>query len=233
MREGTVFHNGCKMKTLSYDPDKIYSLEEFEEMNDSLRIDAIKINGEPVSHFDRDSEGHLIPMPQTPIVKEAAAGEIFRQLANWNIRSRQNGVPTMSQGGFKFGERIRAPDIAFTPSEIYRGLDDNQLYTFRGEHFSPTFVVEVEDLSLAEKLKDLTDKLKSTYFPAGVKLGWIVDPINRDIYVFKRDRDNVVRRRYHAWYDENGNPTVVDGHDVLPGFKLRLWKIDEAISQAR
>jgi hypothetical protein len=57
--------------------------------------------------------------------------------------------------------------------------------------------------------------------------------VNKDIYVFRRDRDNVVRRGKHDWYDDDGNPTVVDGHDVLPGFKLQLGEIDEAISQVR
>jgi hypothetical protein len=46
-----------------------------------------------------------------------------------------------------------------------------------------------------------------------------VDPVNKDNYVFRRDRDNVVRRRKHNWY---GNPTVVDGSDILPTFILLL-----------
>jgi len=165
-------------------------------------------------------------MPQTP-----AAGEIFGQLRSWNIQTRQNGVPTMSQGGFNFGGRIQAPDVSFTPSDIYRGLDNNQLDTFQGDPFCPTFVVEVEDLSVTRKLNELTDKFRTTYFPAGVKLGWLVDPINWNIYVFKRDRDDVVRRYYHAWFDDDGVSTVLDGRDVLPGFQLQLWKIAEAISQ--
>jgi len=172
-------------------------------------------------------------MPQTPILKEVAVGEIFRQLANWNIQTRQNGAPTTSQGGFDFGEGIRAPDVAFTPSQVYRGLDENQLHTFQGDLFSPTFVAEVENVSETRKLKDLTNKFKTTYFPAGVELGWLVDPDNQKIYVFRRDRDDVVRCCNHDWYDDNGNPTVLDGCDVLPGFKLKMWKVDEAISQVR
>jgi Uma2 family endonuclease len=170
-------------------------------------------------------------VPQTPILKEVAAGEIFRQLANWNIQSRQNGAPTISQGGFDFGEGIRAPDVAFTLSDVYQGLDEDQLLTFHRDRFSPTFVVEVENVSVTRKLSELTDKFKMTYIPAGVELGWLVDPVNKDIYVFRRDRDNVMRRGKHDWYDEGGNPTVVDGRDVLPGFKLQLCEIDEAISQ--
>jgi Uma2 family endonuclease len=161
------------METFSYNPDRTYSLKEFEEINDSLKVREVQINGTPVSHFERDSKGHLIPMPQTPILREMAAGEILRQLANWNIQTRQNGAPTSSQGGFNFGEGIRAPDVAFTPKEVYRALDKDQLLTFHGDPFSPTFVVEVENVSETCKLDELTDRFKTTYFPAGVELGWI------------------------------------------------------------
>ena len=215
------------------DLDRTYSLEEFEKINDALKTNEFQINGTPVSHFDRDVKGHLVPMPQSPIQKELVVGEIFRQLANWNIQTGQNGAPTTSQGGFDFGEGIRAPDVAFTPSYIYRDLDENQLNTFQGELFSPTFVVEVENVSKKGKLNELIKKFKTTYFPAGVQLGWLVDPINTVIYVFETDSDNIVRCRRHAWYDNVGNPTVVGGRDVLPGFKLQLWKISEAISQVR
>lgn len=127
----------------------------------------------------------------------------------------------MSQGGFNFGNGVRAPDVAFTPSDIYRGLDEYQRRTFQGEVFSPTFVVRSRT---PRKLNELTDKFKTTNFPAGVQLGIY--------YVFKTGSDNVVRRRYHARYGA-GHPTVVDSRDVLPVFKLQLWKIDEAISQVR
>src|SRR5205085_7869158 len=106
-------------------------------------------------HFELDSKGRLIPMPQTPIFKELAVGNIFGQLDRWNIRSRQNGGVTISQGGFNLsttgGRTIRAPDVAFTPSATYRNLTQQQLMTFQGRAFHPSFVVEVEDVSVDRK----------------------------------------------------------------------------------
>ena len=219
------------MKTFCYDPGRTYSLAEFEEVNSSTRAHDVKIDDTPISHFDLDSKKHLIPMPQTPIEKELAVGEIVRQLSNWNIRTRQNGACTSSQGGFNFNGAIRAPDVAFTPKEVYRALDEDQRRSFQGDLFSPTFAVEVEDLIATGKLSVLTDKFKDTYFPAGLKLGWLVDPINKEVHVFKWDKDGTVRRRQHAWYNTDGIATVLDGRDVLPGFELKLWQIDEALSQ--
>ena len=47
--------------------------------------------------------------------------------------------------------------------------------------------------------------------------------------MFKRDKDGTVRRHKHAWYTDC-TPTFLDGQDVLPGFKLELWMIDEVLS---
>ncbi|RUS24255.1 hypothetical protein BC938DRAFT_473880, partial [Jimgerdemannia flammicorona] len=85
-------------------------------------------------------------------------------------------------------------------------------------------VVEVEDLSADSKFTELKDKFKNDYFPAGIQLGWLVDPVNRNIYILKKDTNGVVRCLNKGWRD-------VDGGDVLPGFVLKVWKIDQAISQ--
>jgi len=36
------------------------------------------------------------------------------------------------------------------------------------------------------KLNEQTDKFKTTYPPVGVELGWLVDPVNQEIYVFRK-----------------------------------------------
>ena len=48
---------------------------------------------------------------------------------------------------------------------------------------------------------------------------------------FRKDADGVVRQREHMWFDDDGEATVLSGHDVLPGFGLKVWKIDEVTSQ--
>jgi hypothetical protein len=61
--------------------------------------------------------------------------------------------------------------------------------------FSLTFAVEVDDLSMTSKLNTLTSKFIDTCFPAGVRLGWLIDPINKMIYTFMSPMalSNVVR----------------------------------------
>jgi len=217
---------------IDYKPDRFYTLKEFAAFNDWLKTHEFIIDDIPISHFERESDGRLLPMPQVPIEKEGPVGEIFGQLRDWNNYTEQHGVPTSSQGGFNFGAgTVRAPDVAFTPRDVYCALDVQQRRTFQGAPFSPTFVVEVDNLSMASNLNTLTIKFKDTYFPAGVRLGWLIDPINKTIYTFMRESDGVVRRRPHQWYGDDGNPGVLKGGEVLPGFTLRLEKIDQLLSQ--
>ena len=129
------------------DLDRAYSLREFEYISEQLQNRPIKIKEEFVHHFERDKAGKLVPIPPTTIYKEAVVAEIACQLGMWNTVTKQGGVVTTSQGGFKINNagEIRAPDVAFTSKEICRRLSDRQLWTFQGEAFSPTFVVEVDD----------------------------------------------------------------------------------------
>ena len=216
--------------TFDYTPDRVYSLQEFEELDHQLKTHGLLIDKIPVNHFERDSNGRLIPMPQVPVGKEAAVAEIVRQLSNWNIQTRENGVVASSQGGFNFGGSIRAPDVSFMPKETYRGLTDQQIYTFQGPPFIPSFVVEVDNLLAGNNDSNLTDKFKQTYFPAGIELGWLVDPVNQSFFVFMRDKDGIVRKHQHLWV-KNGEVTTVSGRNVLPGFELELWQVDEASSR--
>ena len=217
--------------TFDYTPDRVYTLKEFEEFNDSHKTHDLVINGTLVSHFERDAMGQLTPMPQLTVDKEAAVGEIVRQVGDWNIHTQQNGVVTSSQGGFNFGGAIIAPDVAFTPKATYRALTQQQLSTFQGPAFCPTFVVEVENFSVGDNEANLDTKFKQTYFPAGVELGWMIDPINQIFFEIRREADGVVRRRKREWFNDGGEAIVASGRDVLPGFELKLWKIDQVSSQ--
>ena len=128
------------------DLNRAYSLREFEYISEQLKNRPIKIKEEFVHHFERDKAGKLVPMPPTTIYKEAVVAKIAYQLEDWNVGTKQGGVVTTSQGGFKLGNgEIRAPDVAFTSKEICHRLSNRQIWTFQGEAFSPTFVVEVND----------------------------------------------------------------------------------------
>ncbi|RIA96686.1 putative restriction endonuclease-domain-containing protein [Glomus cerebriforme] len=197
-----------------------YSLKEYKLIMKHLKVHS---NYELVN-------GKIIPIQYTPIANEAVVHEIARQLGNWNIKYQQNGLVTTSQGGFNFSnsnkQKIRAPDIAFTPMETCLSLDDNQLWSFKGQPFTPNFVVEVANLENNALEKIIDTKIKKDYFAmnTSVKLGWLIDPKNCVIWVYKRNKHNQPYRYKHKWED-------LDGGDILPRFTLKLTRIENIVSQ--
>ncbi|CAB4382558.1 unnamed protein product [Rhizophagus irregularis] len=203
------------------DFSRTYSLEEFELIKDHIK------NNHP--NFELVG-GKLVSIPYSPIVYEAIVHEISRQLGNWNINNVKNGVVTTSKGGFDFNvsgsQKIRAPDITFTSANIYRSLDEEQLWSFNGQPFTPLFVVEVANLKKKEVEKEIDTRFKKEYFASGtsVELGWLFDPLNRIIWVYKRNKNGEPYRRSQPW--EN-----LEGGKILPGFTLELWPINDIVAQ--
>ncbi|CAG8694956.1 17748_t:CDS:2, partial [Acaulospora morrowiae] len=93
---------------------------------------------------------------------------------------------------------IRAPDVSFTPDAVSSQLTELQRWTFQGGPFTPTFIVEVRDTEIG------------TF----VQLGWLIDPKNRKIWVYKRNQHGNVFCREHAWKD-------LKGDNILPEFTLK------------
>jgi len=172
-------------------------------------------------------------IPYAPIAVEAIVHEISRQLGNWNLKNNEKGtmgIVTTPKGGFDFdvndGQKIRAPNVAFTPGDAYISLNEQQLWSFQGQFFTPIFVVEVAILNTKDAEKKIDNKIKMDYFARGtsVKLGWLLDPINCIIWVYKRDKHGNPFRRSRKWEDLNGG-------DILPDFTLELERIDEIATQ--
>jgi Uma2 family endonuclease len=198
-----------------------YSVNEFELINNYLKI---KPNFELVNK-------KLIPVSYSPVAIEAVVHEISRQLGNWNIKiNKETGIVTTSKGGFDFNvtnnQKIRAPDVAYTPENTFLSLDENQLWSFKGQPFTPIFIVEVANLTNKVVAKDVDNKIKKDYFADGtsVKLGWLIDPINCNIWVYKRNRNGAPYRRHKKWED-------LEAGDILPNFTLELGLINKIINK--
>ncbi|CAG8517822.1 6911_t:CDS:2 [Dentiscutata erythropus] len=178
-------------------------IDEFELINDKPKSHTLEINDNPVNLFDLNAKGNLVAIPQATHCIEVVVAEINRQLCTWNLFARQNGDIKTSQGGFDFnvgGRRtIRAPDVSFTPKNISCNLTHSQRWGFQGQPFTPTLVVEVSDTEKRSKFEELDHKFMHDYFAPGtaVTLGWLIDPKQKKICVYKRDRD--VIRHEHPW----------------------------------
>jgi Uma2 family endonuclease len=111
----------------------------------------------------------------------------------------------------KGASRKRRPDLAFVSAEHWP-LDRPASLREDAWDVIPDLAVEV--VSPTDIAEDLLGKVKE-YFEAGVRLVWVVYPIQRCIHVY--DAWNRIRVVTEA--DE------LDGGDVLPGFRRALDRL--------
>ncbi len=116
-------------------------------------------------------------------------------------------------GGFKLfpgRETMLVPDVAFVRAERVPPLEEERKIL----RLVPDFVVEVR--SPSDNWAPLLAKA-AIYLEAGVRLVWLIDPINRTVTVLT---PSTVLATLHAG-------ETIDGVDVLPGFSVRVAEIFE------
>jgi len=160
------------------------------------------------------STGELIVMPPAGSETGRRDFDLTYQLAAW---SRQDGagVGFASSAGFTLPNgAIRSPDAAWINREKWDRLTKQQKEKFAP--ICPDFVVEIR--SPSDNLTQLYLKMFE-YLENGVSLGWLIDPLKRQVYVYRPNQETVVLE----------NPETVSGEPLLPGFKLNLtelWSVE-------
>ncbi|HEX8287838.1 MAG TPA: Uma2 family endonuclease [Pyrinomonadaceae bacterium] len=76
----------------------------------------------------------------------------------------------------------------------------------------PDFVIELR--SESDNLIDLQNKM-AEYVENGARLGWLIDPKNKEVHIYRGGRMVEVLE----------NPQRVSGENVLEGFELDLTEI--------
>ena len=160
--------------------------------------------------FERTAAGELIVMPPTGGETGDRNAEITFQLRAWN-KQTELGKTFDSSTGFKLlNGADRSPDAAWIKLERWEGLTPEQRRKF--PPLAPDFVVELR--SATDDLKPLQDKMQE-YRDNGVRLGFLIDPQNQRVEIYRLGRDVEVLE----------SPTSLSGENLLPGFVLDLSQI--------
>jgi Uma2 family endonuclease len=104
----------------------------------------------------------------------------------------------------------RAPDLAWVRTSRWNALTEVQRRKF--PPLCPDFVLELR--SPSDTLADQQAKLEE-YIACGATLGWLIDPDERRVYVYRRDHRVVVIE----------NAVELRGDPELPGLVLDLRSI--------
>ena len=136
---------------------------------------------------------------------------ISGQLSIWYEANDTLGEAFDSSTGFELPNGAnRSPDASWVRKERWESLTSEQRRGFAP--LCPDFVVELG--SETDSLKDLREKMQE-YMGNGAQLGWLIDPKNKRVDVYRAGQTVEVLE----------NPSNLSGEKVLPGFILTLKRI--------
>jgi Uma2 family endonuclease len=161
--------------------------------------------------FEMDKRGNLIIMPPAFLETSRKNAKINVRLGAWAEKDN-SGVAFESDGMFTLPNGAkRAPDAFWILRERYFALSEIE----REERFAriaPDFVIELR--SKSDNLRKLQNKMRE-YIENGVRLGWLIDPSEKRVHIYRGDKTIEVLI----------NPKTVSGEDVLKDFELDLTEI--------
>ena len=164
--------------------------------NDDLRI-------------ERTVEGDLLIGPPAGFKSSHRNAEVVVQLGRW-ARRDGTGLATESSAGFVLPDTsMFAPDAAWVRYERLDALAAEQQERFLP--LCPDFVVEL--LSRSDSLSDTQAKMRQ-YVANGLRLGWLIDPFDRRVYVYRPEARVEV---LHEPDSVPGDPVLVDFHLDMAG----------------
>jgi Uma2 family endonuclease len=172
--------------------------EEFEKLsqdNPDLRLELTEV-------------GELIVMAPAGWESSERNLSLGTDLEIWN-RQTKLGRAFDSSGGFTLPNgAVRSPDVTWIEKSKLRDVPAGVKFP----QIIPDFVIELR--SDTDRMPKLREKMEE-YRSAGVRLGWLIDPLHQQVEIYRPGRDVEVLQ----------SPTMLGGEDVLPGFKIDLGSI--------
>ncbi len=162
----------------------------------------------PDLRLELTSTGKLIIMAPAGWESSERNNELSRQVANWNHQTKL-GKAFDSSGGFTLPSgAVRSPDVTWISNSKIAALSPQVAFP----SVVPDFVIELR--SKTDSLKTLQEKMLE-YQENGVQLGWLINPQNLEVEIYRIGSDKEVLK----------SPTEISGEDVLSDFVLDLTLI--------
>jgi Uma2 family endonuclease len=163
----------------------------------------------PDLRLEINRDGELIVMAPTGGDTGERNSNLNADIVIWNRQTSLGRVFDSSTGyNFTaFGGKNPSPDASWIEKSRLEGVDTSGLIPL-----VPDFVIELR--SKTDALKDVRAKMEE-YRRVGVRLGWLINPQDKTVEIYRPERDVEVLEA----------PEAINGEDVLPGFVLDLRSI--------
>lgn len=188
----------------------VLQFSPFLEMSDEQFFDFCQVNRD--LRIERNAEGEIIIMPPTGWETGDKNSEINYQLREWTKKDGR-GKCADSSAGYKMPNgAIMSPDASWISNERLEKVSPDKRKKYLP--IAPDFVIELR--SESDSLVNLKEKMQE-YIENGVSLGWLIDPVNKRVYVYHPNSEVEISE----------NPTEILGEPLLKGFVLNLKEIWE------
>ena len=164
----------------------------------------------PDARLETNSEGQLIFMSPTGGETGDRNLELAFQIKLWNKQSKLGKVFDSSTGFKLSNDAVRSPDVSWILLSKWNALSTEQRRKYLP--LDPDFVIEL--MSPTDILSNVQNKMKE-YMNCGVRLGWLINPDDRKVEIYRQDKEQKVL----------DNPQTLSGEDILPGLVVDLAEI--------
>ncbi|WP_420460942.1 Uma2 family endonuclease [Neolewinella sp.] len=133
---------------------------------------------------EREAWGKVSVMSPVESASGENEGHVFGYVYAWNLTHGKSGrVYSPSTGFLLGGEAIRCGDTAWVSQERLAPFLADPDYRSKWVDVCPEFVVELK--SESDHLPKLQQKMTDTWLANGTQLGWLIDPEQEVVYVYR------------------------------------------------
>jgi Uma2 family endonuclease len=201
-----------QVETVSVDSSFLPIVLDFRDVLEKMNDDEFEkfCRQNPNVEIELTKEGELVIMPPTGGETGIRNFSLIFEFGKW-LEKNPSGVGFDSSTVFKLPSGAkRSPDLAWTTNEKWNALSAEERKKF--PPLCPDFVVELR--SPSDSLLNLQNKM-SEYIENGAALGWLIDPLEKKVYVYRPAAETEVL----------DNPKQVSGERLLKGFSLNARKL--------
>jgi Uma2 family endonuclease len=164
----------------------------------------------PDARFETTPTGKLIVMPPTGSESGRKNSKLLVRIGIWN-EQKKLGELFDSSTGFKLSNgATKSPDVSWIASSRWQAIPKQMQRKFAP--IDPDFVIEL--MSPTDDLTELQQKMME-YIDCGVKLGWLINPDEKQVEIYRQGKDKEILNR----------PQTLSGENVLPELTVDLSEI--------
>jgi Uma2 family endonuclease len=149
--------------------------------------------------------GVIETMPPPGGLHGVCCSKIGRRLGNF-VEENHLGTVTSNDTGFiseRDPDTVRGPDLSFWTKERLPEIPEGYIT------IPPDLAIEV--VSPSDHYTRVQNKVRH-YLTRGVRLLWVVDPVDRSVTVYRSPRQGTIL----------GENEILSGEDVVPGFSCAV-----------